>query len=93
MPKMIELSEKTARVRALFPADAKTNAWYPLQNGFEGCLLDNGSIDIKRKVKLLERDDVYVWRIDRITAKGNEKFVGYRSLEIKDMPAPADLAF
>ena len=93
MPRMIELSEKTARVRALFPADAKINVWYELQNGFRGCLLDNGSIDLKRKVRLMEGDDVYVWRIDRITPKGNEKFIGYRSLEIKDLDAPEDLAF
>jgi len=93
MPRMIELSEKTARVRALFPTDAKTDVWYELQNGFFGCLLSNGSIDLRRKVKLLKGDDVYCWRIDRITAKGNEKFITYRPLEIKDLDAPEDLAF
>jgi hypothetical protein len=80
MTKMIELSEKALRVRGLFPADCVTGTWYPLQNGFYGMLLPNGSVDIRHKVKLLEGDDSHVWRIDRVTPKGNERFLGYQPM-------------
>jgi len=80
MAKIIEVSEKTKRVRNLFPCDAKINRWYPLQNGYDGCMLNNGSIDLRHMVKLTSESTDYVWRIDRLTAKGNEKFIGYRSI-------------
>lgn len=80
MARLIQLSEKSQRVRALFPQEAKINTWYELQNGFRGCLLDNGSIDLKHKVKLTADSPDYVWRIDRVTAKGNEKFIGYQPM-------------
>jgi len=84
MAKLIEISEKNKRVRDLFPEGANANKWYELQNGFSGCILENGSIDLRRKVKLTDGDETHVWRIDRITAKGNERFIGYRPLELKD---------
>jgi hypothetical protein len=80
MTRLIHVSEKTARVRALFPENAEINVWHELQNGFGGMLLANGSIDIRHKVKLTASDESHVWRIDRITPKGNERFIGYRSL-------------
>jgi hypothetical protein len=80
MPKMFNLSETTARVRALFPADASLNTWYPLQNGFDGMLLANGSIDLRRKVRMVKGHDIYGWRIDRITASGKDKFIGYQPM-------------
>jgi len=80
MAKIIEISEKTKRVRNLFPCDAKINKWYQLQNGYDGCMLNNGSIDLRHMVKLTFQSTDYVWRIDRVTAKGNEKFIGYRSI-------------
>ena len=80
MPKMMQISEKTAKVRALIPSDAHLETWYPLQNGFYGMLLPNGSIDLRHKVKLMAGESGYVWRIDRVTAKGNEKFIGYQPM-------------
>ena len=82
MSKMIELSEKALRVRGLFPDGCVTDTWYPLQNGFFGMLLSNGSVDLRHKVKLLEGDDSHVWRIDRVTAKGTERFVGYQPMTV-----------
>ena len=80
MPKMFKVSEATARVRALFPADAALETWYPLQNGFDGMLLANGSIDLRRKVRMVEGHDIFGWRIDRITASGKDKFIGYQPM-------------
>lgn len=80
MANMIQVSEKTAKVRALLPADAQLDVWYTMPNGFEGMLLLNGSIDLRRKVRMVEGHDVFGWRIDRVTAKGNEKFIGYQPM-------------
>jgi hypothetical protein len=77
MPRMIQISEKTAKVRALF-SDSTVDVWLPLPNGFQGMLLNNGSIDLRHKVRL--HGDSFAWRIDRITAKGAEKFVGYQPM-------------
>ena len=76
MPKMVKISEKSAKLRALFPT-GEIGVWQKLPAGFEGMLLDNGSVDLRRKVRMVEGHDVFGWRIDRVTASGNEKFIGY----------------
>ena len=52
MARLIERRGLNQRVVALFPAGAALGEWYPLQNGVQGLLRDNGSIDLRSRVRL-----------------------------------------
>lgn len=80
MARLIERRGLNQRVVALFPAGAALGEWYPLQNGVQGLLRDNGSIDLRSRVRLTADSDEHVWRIDRVSAKGNERFIGYADI-------------
>lgn len=82
MTRLIQTGEKNRKVRALFPADAALDVWHQLPNGFCGMLLENGAIDLRHAVKLTPESETKVWRIDRVTARGREKFIGYRPLSM-----------
>jgi hypothetical protein len=80
MAKMVALGDKNLRIRALLPSDRVAGVWYPLPNGFFGMILPNGSIELRRKVNLLGGGDSPVWRVDRVSAAGKERFIGYQPL-------------
>lgn len=80
MARLIERRGLNQRVAALFPAGATLNTWHPIQNVVQGLLRDNGSIDLRSRVLLTADSDEHVWRIDRVSAKGNERFIGYADI-------------
>ena len=80
MARLIERRGLNQRVAALFPAGAALGEWYPLQNGVQGLLRDNGSIDLRSRVLLTADSGKHVWRIDRVSANGNERFISYADI-------------
>lgn len=69
--------EKYAKLRAMFPTSQTVDQWVSLSGQFQGCIRANGSIDLRHAVKLTTTCTGKVWRLDRITTRGAEKFIGY----------------
>lgn len=70
---------KWKRVRALLPNPCPIGQPFEGPNGFTLTMLANGSIDLRRAVKLLDEDTHKVTRVDRVTTTGNERFIGYET--------------